>query len=89
MSAAARRGTRRHARRLIPFHGALTTETRQQNGLLMAEDLMHYEDMAREALRGVVREALHRAAADGLPGAHHFYISFPDQQRTTVQGEND
>jgi len=45
----------------------------------MAQDLMRYEDMAREALRGVVREALRRAADDGLPGAHHFYISFRTQ----------
>ena len=42
----------------------------------MAEDLMHYEDLAREALRGVVRAALRRAVDEGLPGAHHFYISF-------------
>lgn len=42
----------------------------------MAEDLMRYDEMAREALRGVVREALRRAADQGLPGKHHFYISF-------------
>jgi hypothetical protein len=42
----------------------------------MAEDLMHYDQMAREALLGVVRAALRRAADKGLPGAHHFYISF-------------
>jgi hypothetical protein len=41
------------------------------------QDLMHYEAMAQDALRGVVRAALRRAAApDGLPGAHHFYITF-------------
>jgi hypothetical protein len=41
------------------------------------QDLMHYEAMAQDALRGVVRAALKRAAApDGLPGAHHFYITF-------------
>jgi hypothetical protein len=41
------------------------------------EDLMHYEAMAQDALRGVVRSALKRAASpDGLPGAHHFYITF-------------
>jgi hypothetical protein len=45
----------------------------------MAEDLMRYEDLAREALRGVVREALRRAAEQGLPGAHHFYIAFRTQ----------
>lgn len=43
----------------------------------MAKDLMRYDIMAQEALRGVIREALGRAAAPGgLPGSHHFYISF-------------
>lgn len=43
----------------------------------MATDLMRYDLLAQEALRGVIREALIRAAGpDGLPGAHHFYISF-------------
>lgn len=32
--------------------------------------------MAQLALRGVVRSALERAADTGLPGEHHFYISF-------------
>jgi hypothetical protein len=41
-----------------------------------AQDLMHYEAMAQEALRGVVKAALKRAAGEGLPGAHHFYITF-------------
>lgn len=41
------------------------------------QDLMHYEQMAHEALRGVVRAALKRAASPaGLPGDHHFYITF-------------
>jgi len=41
------------------------------------QDLMHYEAMAQDALRGVVRSALKRAASPpGLPGAHHFYITF-------------
>ncbi|MCG8443647.1 MAG: ClpXP protease specificity-enhancing factor SspB, partial [Caulobacterales bacterium] len=42
----------------------------------MADDQMRYDVMTREALRTVVRQALHRAAAEGLPGAHHFYITF-------------
>ena len=42
-----------------------------------AQDLMNYEALAQEALRGVVRMALKRAASPaGLPGDHHFYISF-------------
>ena len=41
------------------------------------QDLMHYEAMAQDALRGVVRSALKRAASPGgLPGAHHFYVTF-------------
>src|SRR5882757_6872137 len=41
------------------------------------QDLMHYEALAQEALRGVVKAALKRAASPGgLPGQHHFYITF-------------
>jgi uncharacterized protein len=32
--------------------------------------------MVEAAMRGVVREALAYTAANGLPGAHHFYITF-------------
>ena len=40
-------------------------------------DEMHYEQLAQDALRGVIRAALERAAGpDGIPGAHHFYITF-------------
>lgn len=43
----------------------------------MTKDLMRYDRMAQDALRGVVREAIARAASpEGLPGSHHFYISF-------------
>ena len=48
----------------------------------MAEDTppideMHYEALAQDALRGVVRAALERAASPGgIPGEHHFYITF-------------
>ena len=40
-------------------------------------DEMHYEKLAQDALRGVIRAALERAASPGgIPGAHHFYITF-------------
>jgi hypothetical protein len=40
-------------------------------------DEMGYEALAQEALRGVVKASLKRAAGPGgLPGAHHFYITF-------------
>ena len=42
----------------------------------MAEDLMRYDLLAQEALRGVVRAALRKIAKSGLPGDHHFYIAF-------------
>ena len=41
------------------------------------QDLMHYDAMAQDALRGVVKAALRKAAApEGIPGDHHFYITF-------------
>ena len=45
----------------------------------MAQDLFHYDGMVEAALRGVVREALQRAARDGLRAQHHFYIGFATQ----------
>jgi uncharacterized protein len=42
----------------------------------VAEDLYDYSAMVETALRGVVREALSRAARNGLRGDHHFYITF-------------
>ena len=35
-----------------------------------------YETLQNEAMRGVVRAVLMRTAKSGLPGDHHFYISF-------------
>ena len=47
------------------------------------KDLMGYEALQQDALRAVVRSALARAASPrGLPGDHHFYISF----RTAAPG---
>src|SRR2546430_1480831 len=42
----------------------------------MAQNLFDYQRMVEAALRGIMREALVRTADDGLPGDHHFYISF-------------
>ncbi|HWF01189.1 MAG TPA: ClpXP protease specificity-enhancing factor SspB [Caulobacteraceae bacterium] len=42
-----------------------------------SKDLMGYDGLQQEALRGVVRAALARVASPrGMPGEHHFYISF-------------
>jgi len=41
------------------------------------KDLMQYEHMAQEALRGVIKQALKKAASpERLPGDHHLYITF-------------
>jgi uncharacterized protein len=42
----------------------------------MPVDHIRYDILAQEALRGVVRTVLADAAKNGLPGEHHFYISF-------------
>ena len=42
----------------------------------MAQDLFDYPQMVEAALRGVMRDALACAAREGLPGDHHFYVSF-------------
>ena len=43
-----------------------------------------YNLFTRNALRGVIREALAQVARYGLPGAHHFYISFDTTHEGTV-----
>jgi hypothetical protein len=45
----------------------------------MAEDLIRYDILAQDALRGVVRKVLSEVARTGLPGEHHFFISFATQ----------
>jgi hypothetical protein len=42
----------------------------------MSKDLIRYDLQVQDALRGVVRKVLSDAARDGLPGDHHFYITF-------------
>jgi len=42
----------------------------------MTDDLLRYDLMIEGALRDVVRETLTTVAKNGLPGEHHFYITF-------------
>ena len=42
----------------------------------MSGDPLNYQALTEEALRGVVRQALVTAAQRGLPGQHHFYLTF-------------
>lgn len=42
----------------------------------MADDHIRYDILAQEALRGVMRKVLGEVARTGLPGNHHFFITF-------------
>jgi len=42
----------------------------------MSNDMIRYDLLAQEALRGVVRKVLSDIGKQGLPGDHHFYIAF-------------
>jgi len=42
----------------------------------MPTDHIRYDVLARDALRGVLRRVLTDAATHGLPGDHHFFITF-------------
>jgi hypothetical protein len=41
--------------------------------------LIDYEALTQEAMRGVVKTVLVGVAKNGLPGDHHFYVSFDTQ----------
>lgn len=45
----------------------------------MSEDLIRYDILAQDALRGVVKKVLTEVSSTGLPGEHHFYITFNTQ----------
>ena len=45
----------------------------------MPQDLIRYDLLVQEALKGVVRKILTDATVTGLPGDHHFYVSVPNE----------
>ena len=60
------------------------------------DEILRYDKMVEQALRGVVRQAVEAVIGDGLPGDHHFYITFmtdypgvsiPDYLRDRYPGE--
>lgn len=60
------------------------------------ENTLRYDKMVESALRGVVRQAVSEVQKGGLPGDHHFYITFltefpgvsiPDYLRERYPGE--
>ncbi|CTQ68086.1 SspB family protein [Roseibium alexandrii] len=48
----------------------------------MSEDLLRYDILIQDALRGAVKKILAEVGRTGLPGDHHFYIAF----ETTAPG---
>ena len=42
----------------------------------MADDLIRYDVLYQEALLGLVKKVLGEVAQAGLPGEHHFYVTF-------------
>lgn len=42
----------------------------------MPEDLIRYDVLTSEALRGIIRTVLLRVQKRGLPGEHHFFVNF-------------
>ena len=60
------------------------------------DNTLRYDKMVESALRGVVRQAILEVKEKGLPGEHHFYITFmtdfpgvqiPDYLRERYPGE--
>lgn len=48
------------------------------------DSLLPYDDWTEDALRHVMVRALRHVAANGLPGEHHFYITFRTDHPGTV-----
>ena len=42
----------------------------------MSQDLIRYDILLQEAMRGVVRKVMGEVARTGLPGNHHFFVTF-------------
>jgi uncharacterized protein len=42
----------------------------------MTQDMIRYDILAQDALRGVIRKVLGEVMRTGLPGNHHFFITF-------------
>lgn len=47
----------------------------------MPTDLIRYDLLVQDALKGVVRRVLANAIRDGIPGEHHFYLSFRTREK--------
>lgn len=64
--------------------------------MMIDKDILRYDKMVENALRGVVKQSVEEVIEHGLPGEHHFYITFltdyngvkiPDYLRDRYPGE--
>ena len=73
------------ARPAVPFGGRrasiASSSELQVPRSPMPVDHIRYDILAQEALRGMVRNVLTDAAKKGLPGDHHFFITFDTTRR--------
>jgi uncharacterized protein len=72
-----------HLARVGSYRKALDLAAKSVHQTHMSEEhpdsLIPYDDVVQEALRAVVGRVLGDVAAHGLPGDHHFYITFKTQ----------
>ena len=47
-------------------------------------DTLDYQTMTHNAMMSIVRDALQIVEKDGLPGEHHFYITFAPQNLSLI-----
>jgi len=68
----------------IDGRSPLASLGKNERKFIMATDLIRYDLLVQDALRSVVKKVLGDAARSGLPGEHHFNISF----KTKAPGVN-
>jgi len=54
----------------------------------MPTDLIRYDLLVQDALKGVVRRVLANAMREGIPGEHHFYLSFRTREKGVRISQN-
>ena len=52
------------------------------------ESLINYKDLTYEAFRNIIYKVLKKTSTNGLPGKHHFFISFKTDNIGTSIPEN-
>jgi hypothetical protein len=68
---------------MVPLAG--TCSKRKKDDISrMSEDQIRYDVLANEAMRGIIRTVLQRVQKRGLPGEHHFYITFDTTAAGTI-----